>query len=175
MTVHIVAMGVSGSGKTTVAAMLATRLGYTFGEADTFHPQANVDKMAAGHPLTDDDRWPWLADLAEWMRSRAAAGQSTVLACSALKRSYREVLNSGVEGGCLYLHLHGEASLIAQRMAARSHFMPPELLQSQLATLEPLGPHERGVQLDLGRTPEELTEAGIAWIFSPDGGGVTRR
>lgn len=169
MSTHVVVMGVSGSGKTTVAAMLAARLGYTFGEADAFHPQANVDKMAAGQPLTDDDRWGWLADLASWMRHEASQSRSTVLACSALKRSYRDVLNSGTDHGCLYIHLHGDASLIAQRMAARSHFMPPTLLKSQLATLEPLAPDERGIQLNLDQTPDELTAQSLAWLRTQDG------
>lgn len=164
MTNHIVLMGVSGSGKTTVAAMLAERLGYAFGEADEFHPQANVDKMAAGIPLTDEDRWPWLADLAGWMRDAQAAGRSTVLACSALKRSYRDVLNGGPVGGCVYVHLDGEAGLIERRMAARSHFMPLALLASQIETLEALADDEPGIVLDLDNTPEHLVDEALAFL-----------
>lgn len=134
------------------------------GEADEFHPQANIDKMQSGIALTDDDRWPWLRELAAWMGERHAAGVSTVLACSALKRSYRDVLRGGVDG-VEFVHLAGPAETIAARLARREdHFMPPSLLESQFATLEPLASDEAGIDLDLAASPVALVAQAAAYL-----------
>ncbi|WP_323793496.1 gluconokinase [Nocardioides sp.] len=147
----IVVMGVSGTGKSSVAALLAAGLGVDLVEGDAFHPASNIDKMSAGVALTDDDRWPWLEVLAALAREERAADRSVVLTCSALKRSYRDVLRSGVEEGqVFFVHLHAVAEVLAERMARRTeHFMPAALLASQLATLEPLEDDERGVTVDV--------------------------
>lgn len=160
-TRHVVVMGVSGCGKTTVAQRISEMTGFVFAEADEFHSAANVAKMAAGTPLTDDDRWPWLRALAGWMSERAAAGASTVIACSALRRSYRDVLRTGPPS-VDFVHLDGATEIIRARLATRlGHYMPASLLESQIATLEPLGPDERGVVLDLAQTPRALATEGI--------------
>ncbi|MGO8941381.1 MAG: gluconokinase [Mycobacterium sp.] len=142
----IVVMGVSGSGKSTVGSALAQRLRVPFVDADTLHPPDNIAKMAAGEPLDDDDRYPWLEKVGRWLADHRDGG---VAACSALKRKYRDQLRAHcpqVE----FLHLRGSPELIASRLAARSgHFMPAALLQSQFDALEPLGPDERGVVIDL--------------------------
>jgi gluconokinase len=149
-------MGVSGSGKTTVGRELAGRLGVDYAEADEFHPQANIEKMAAGHPLTDEDRWPWLDAIARWIGEHEESGG--VVTCSALKRTYRDVLTAG--GPVFFVHLTGSREVIAARLNARKgHFMPPALLDSQIADLEPLDPDEPGIVLDIDTTPEALTEA----------------
>jgi gluconokinase len=125
-------MGVSGCGKTTIAGGLAARLGYAFAEGDDFHPDANVAKMARGEPLTDADRAPWLESLAAWISAQDASGRSTVLACSALKRRYRDTLRSGAPDLHL-VHLSGARELLANRLAERrGHYMPASLLDSQL-------------------------------------------
>nr|WP_082764023.1 gluconokinase [Frondihabitans sp. PAMC 28766] len=142
-------MGVSGSGKTTVAELLASRLGWDFAEGDRLHPEANVAKMAAGIPLDDADRWPWLDAIASWIRTHTDAGQPGVITCSALKRAYRDVLRGP---NVVFVHLVAAADLLAVRVAQRpGHFMPASLLGSQLALLEPLGPDERQVVIDTGR------------------------
>lgn len=134
--VMLVVMGVSGSGKSTVGEALASSLGWRFLDADSFHPPANVAKMKAGIPLTDDDRWPWLDRLADEMRSILARGESAVLACSALKASYRERLARA--GDVRFVYLEGDKATIGARIAARDHqYMPASLLDSQFATLEP--------------------------------------
>ncbi|OUE19792.1 Thermoresistant gluconokinase [Clavibacter michiganensis] len=154
---HVVVMGISGSGKTTIATALAERLGWTFAEADEFHSEANVAKMSAGTPLTDDDRWPWLEAMRDWMGGEARAGRSTVVTCSALKRSYRDLLDSA-EGDVRFVHLSGDTELIRERMKTRSgHFMPASLLPSQISTLEPLDDGERGLTLENTGTPDEVT------------------
>jgi gluconokinase len=154
---HVVVMGISGSGKTTIATALAERLGWTFAEADEFHPAANIAKMSAGTPLTDDDRWPWLQAMRDWMGGEARAGRSTVVTCSALKRSYRDLLDSA-EGDVRFVHLSGDTELILERMKTRSgHFMPASLLPSQISTLEPLDDGERGLTLENTGTPDEVT------------------
>jgi gluconokinase len=160
-TRHVVVMGVSGCGKTTVAQRISEMTGFVFAEADEFHSAANVAKMAAGTPLSDDDRWPWLRALAEWMSERAASGASTVIACSALRRGYRDVLRTGPPS-VDFVHLDGATEIIRARLATRlGHYMPASLLDSQIATLEPLGPDERGVVLDLAHTPRTLAAEGI--------------
>ncbi|GAA1146904.1 gluconokinase [Ornithinicoccus hortensis] len=167
-THHVVVIGVSGSGKSTIAAELAGRLNLRFADADDFHPPANVAKMSEGIPLTDEDRLPWLQSLATWMRERGAAGESTVLACSALKRSYRDLLREG-GGQVAFLHLDGPAETILSRMRTRDHFMPPSLLESQVATLEPLEADEPGTALDLTLTREEIVDRAEDWLVGPGG------
>ncbi|MEU4766064.1 gluconokinase [Actinosynnema sp. NPDC023794] len=157
----VVVMGVSGSGKSTVARMLADRLGRPMAEADEFHPAANIGKMSAGTPLTDADRAPWLAAIRDWITERAAAGESTVVTCSALKRAYRDVLRDA-DARVRFLHLHGTADVIGERMRHRSgHFMPPSLLRSQFDALEPLTSDEDGVAVDVTRTPELIVEEAV--------------
>lgn len=156
---HIVVMGVSGSGKTTVATSLAERMGRPFAEADEFHPQANVEKMAAGIPLTDDDRWPWLRTVRDWMSEQAAAGRRGVITCSALRRVYRDVLREA-HGGVVFVQLDADPAVLLERMKRRKgHYMPPELLRSQLDTLEPLGGDENGVVVSTEGTPDETVAA----------------
>ncbi len=153
-------MGVSGSGKSTVGAELAGRLGRGFADGDDFHPQANRDKMATGHPLTDDDRWPWLDTIGRYLRDEAAAGREVVVACSALKRVYRDRIRAG--GALVYfVLLLGDRDLLLARMSARQgHFMKADMLDSQLAILEPLGPDEFGVTVDVdGPVSDVITEA----------------
>lgn len=152
----LVVMGVSGSGKTTVARMIAARRGWSSAEGDDFHPQANVDKMAAGHPLGDADRWPWLERVAAWIDGRIAVGGDGVVACSALQRAYRDVLR---RPEVVFVHLTGGRAVLAERLRARhGHFMPAALLDSQLAALESLGPDEAGVTVDATRTPSEIVD-----------------
>jgi len=149
-------MGVSGSGKSTVAGILAGRLGWDFEEGDDLHPPGNVAKMHAGHPLTDQDRWPWLDRVAAWIRSHTDAGLPGIVTCSALKRSYRDVLRGeAVE----FVLLKGSQDQIATRLTARhGHFMPATLLQSQFETLEALGQDERGITVDVGSPPGVLAD-----------------
>ncbi|PPH01910.1 hypothetical protein C5C44_13340 [Rathayibacter sp. AY1F6] len=149
----VVVMGVSGSGKSTVASLLARRLGWEFLEGDDLHPQANVDKMHAGIPLTDEDRAPWLAEIARVVDQQIAAGGSVVVTCSALRRRYRDVLR---RDDLVFAHLAGSRDRIAGRLASRvGHFMPTTLLDSQFEALEPLGDDELHVTVDLGGAPEE--------------------
>ena len=149
-------MGVSGSGKTTVAAMLAGALGVPFLEGDELHPRANVEKMRSGTPLTDEDRWPWLRAIAARIDQWRAAGQAGVVTCSALKRAYRDIL-IGDRPEVRLVYLKGSRRLIHERMAARhEHFMPVGLLDSQFATLEEPGPDERPIVVDVGGTPEQI-------------------
>lgn len=162
VTRHVVVMGVSGCGKTTVAHGISAATGLLFAEADDFHSRANVEKMRAGIPLDDEDRWPWLRDLAAWMAERAAEGRSTVIACSALRRVYRDLLAEGPPS-LDFVHLDGPADVIRARLASREgHYMPASLLDSQLATLEPLQADERGVVLDVSLPPDQLVSLAIA-------------
>jgi gluconokinase len=148
MTVAVV-MGVSGSGKTTIAEGIGQRLGWPLLEGDRFHPPANVEKMSRGIPLTDEDRWPWLRAIAEAIDEIRARGDSAVVACSALKRAYRDIL-IGDRSDVVLVYLQGDKGLIAGRMAARKgHFMPVTLLDSQFATLEEPGPDERPVTVSI--------------------------
>ncbi|GAA1476371.1 gluconokinase [Nocardioides aestuarii] len=157
MTHHVVFMGVSGSGKSTVAREVQRLTGWDFAEGDDFHPRANVEKMSAGHPLTDQDRFPWLGSLARWIREHDEAGESSLMSCSALRRTYRDVLRSGADD-VAFVHLVGDKGVLLERMGERDHFMPPELLESQLATLEPLHDDEAGLELDVALPPAELAE-----------------
>ncbi len=157
--VVLVLMGVSGSGKTTVAALLAGRLGWAFEEGDALHPQANVDKMSAGHALTDADRAPWLARIADWVDARLDAGENGIVTCSALKRSYRAVIDRRGTG-VVFVFLSGSRDIIATRLTARQgHFMPGSLLQSQLETLEPPGADEPAIEVEVGPAPGAIADA----------------
>lgn len=157
MTVLVV-MGVSGSGKSTVAAGLADRLGWPFQEGDSLHPRSNIEKMEAGEPLTDEDRWPWLDRVADWIEDRLEADEGGIITCSALKRSYRDVLDRrGAE--VVFVHLTGERSTLEQRMEERSgHFMPVSMLTSQLETLEPPEPDERSVRVRIEQDPQAIVD-----------------
>jgi gluconokinase len=158
----LVVMGVSGSGKSTLAALLSRRLGWPFRDADEFHPPENIAKMSAGHPLNDDDRAPWLAAIAAWVDAERKAGRNAIVTCSALKRTYREVLiGSRTDVGLIFLE--GTHDVIHARMAARTdHFMPKSLLDSQLATLQPPSAKEGALRLDIEQTPEALADRAMA-------------
>ena len=161
MTCHLLLMGVSGSGKSTVGAMLAEALRIPFADADAFHPPANVAKMARGEALTDADRIPWLDALGVWLAARAEGG---VIGCSALKRGYRDRLR-GHAPGLRLLYLVGEPGLIATRQAARRHhFMPASLMASQFATLEAPAADERPIILDITHPPAMLAAEAIAQL-----------
>lgn len=157
---HIVVMGVAGCGKSTIGAALAERFGAEFLDGDSLHPQANIDKMASGTPLNDDDRAPWLAEIG---RRFPASDSALVIACSALKRSYRDIIRSA-DPSVIFVHLHGTRDLLHERMNARpGHFMPASLLDSQLATLEPLQDDEGGVVVDIAQSVDEIvSEVGSA-------------
>src|SRR5258706_16466476 len=158
----IVVMGVSGCGKTTVAAGLAERLGWQLAEADMFHSPANVEKMRSAIPLTDEDRWPWLAAIAKWIDAARASGKHGVITCSALKRRYREII-VGARPDAQLVYLKGDYDLIARRMAARKHeYMPVGLLQSQFDALEEPGADENAIVVPIESAPEDIVEAIIA-------------
>jgi len=158
----VVVMGVSGCGKTTIGRLLGERLGCEFIDADDFHPPVNVAKMAAGVPLEDADRWPWLERLNEELRRREARGRCAVLACSALKQAYRDRLAAGLERFEL-VYLRADVELLRARLAGRSHrYMPASLLESQLATLEPPA---RAIEIDAAQTPERCVESAVAALF----------
>ena len=155
---HVVVMGVSGSGKTTVGEALAERLGWRFIEGDSFHPEENVAKMSAGIPLDDNDRAPWLKALASEIARDEAAGRPSVIGCSALKRAYRDILRSGAPR-VRFVHVHGDRAVLADRLSHRAgHFFPASLLDSQLATLEPLGSGEDGVVVDVALSTAEQVD-----------------
>jgi len=150
----LVIMGVSGSGKSTVAGILAGQLGWDLKEGDDLHPAGNVAKMASGLPLTDDDRWPWLDRVAAWITDHTTAGIPGIITCSALKRVYRDRMRGP---NVVFVHLAGSKDQIGRRLAARSdHFMPPTLLDSQLTTLEPPDHDENTLIVDVGRRPAEV-------------------
>jgi len=152
----LVVMGVSGSGKSTVGAALAQRLGVPFEDADDLHPAANIAKMSAGIPLDDDDRRPWLETIGTWLA--AHDGDGGVISCSALKRSYRDQLRAHA-ARAVFVHLHGTREVIARRQAARpGHFMPASLLDSQFDTLEPLAEDEAGVVIDVDQTVDVIVQ-----------------
>lgn len=164
----VVVMGVSGSGKSTVGAALADRLRVPFVDADTLHPAANVAKMAAGVPLDDDDRYPWLERVGEWLAGHRDGG---VASCSALKRAYRDYLRARCPP-VAFLHLAGSPELIGRRLAARTgHFMPAALLRSQFETLQPLGADEAGVTVDVDHGVDRIIEAVLAALASWRHGG----
>ncbi len=149
----LVIMGVSGSGKSTIAGILAHELEWDLAEGDDLHPPANVAKMASGRPLTDEDRWPWLDSVSAWITDHTSAGIPGIITCSALKRSYRDRLRGP---DVVFVHLAGSREQIGQRLAGRTdHFMPAGLLNSQISTLEPPGDDENTLVVDVGRPPAE--------------------
>ena len=151
----VIIFGVSGAGKTTIGKLLARELGWRFIEADDFHPRANVVKMHSGHPLTDEDRWPWLDRLRKQIKRSVAAGENAVLACSALKRAYRDRLRVGEE--VKFVYLRGDFALVEKQLRSRRrHFMDPDLLQSQFDDLEEPQPDEHVLTVQLGGTPEQI-------------------
>jgi gluconokinase len=153
----VIVFGVSGAGKTTIGKLLAQELGWRFYEADDFHSQVNIDKLRRGIPLTDDDRWPWLEKLRQLIKRSLEPGENAVLACSALKRAYRERLR--VSDEVKFVFLRGDYALIEKQLRQRrGHFMNPELLRSQFADLEEPGPDEDVITVELGRTPEQIVE-----------------
>jgi ribose 5-phosphate isomerase A len=160
----LVVMGVSGSGKTTVAKELAARLGWVIEEGDSLHPEANVAKMHAGIPLTDADRQPWLEAVAAWIDKQRAAGLPGIITCSALKRAYRKIV-IGDRPNVRLVYLRGDQALIADRIAKRrGHFMPPSLLQSQFDTLEEPGSDEDSLTVDIGPSPGQIAETIIGML-----------
>lgn len=164
---HIVVMGVTATGKTTVGTALAAALGGVFVEGDAFHPQANIEKMSAGIPLDDDDRRPWLRTLAGEIARLDAAGEISVTACSALRRRYRDWLREG-NSGVFFVHLDATFDVLLDRMRRRTHFMPPSLLQSQLDTLEPLEPDESGAVIDDTQPVDAVIAASLAAVGAGD-------
>jgi gluconokinase len=157
----VVVMGVSGSGKSTVAKGLSTVLGWEFAEGDAFHPEANVAKMRGGTALVDEDRWPWLAAIGEWISEKESRGESGVVTCSALRRAYRDVLREG-RPDVRFLHLTAPSDIIRDRMEHRpGHYMPASLLDSQIATLEPLGDDEPGVTITHEGTAAQVLDRAL--------------
>ncbi len=157
---HVVVMGVSGTGKTSVGDQLAAELGCEFVEGDDLHPRQNVEKMSEGIPLTDEDRWPWLQAIAEMVAVKDFEGTSTVVTCSALKHSYRAVLSDPAPS--FFVHLDAPFEVLEERMAHRKgHFMPTSLLKSQFDTLEPLGEDESGAVIDVSPPLEEVVEEAL--------------
>jgi carbohydrate kinase (thermoresistant glucokinase family) len=155
----IVVMGVSGAGKSTVGQIVAARLDSPFRDADSFHPQANIEKMSRGEPLTDEDRWPWLNAIAAWIAEHRAAGTTCVVTCSALKRVYRDIVTNRQSADVRLVYLKGDFDLIEARLKARKgHFMPPGLLRSQFAALEEPGVDEGAIVVWIDATPEEIAE-----------------
>jgi len=158
----LVVMGVSGSGKSTVSAMLAHRLHWLYEDGDWFHPKKNIEKMHHGEPLNDEDRWPWLHAIADWIDATRRSGNHGIVACSALKRSYRDIL-IGPRRDVRLIYLKGEKELIGGRVAARAdHFMPPGLLDSQFATLQEPTPDERAITVSIAPHPREIVETIVA-------------
>jgi gluconokinase len=165
----LIVMGVSGSGKSTIAAALADKLGWRFADGDQFHPPENVAKMKAGQPLDDADRWPWLQAIADEIYRVIAAGEYIVIACSALKRAYRDLLVHGRRDVQL-VHLDGSEALIAARLKQRrDHFMPPGLLASQFATLEPPAPEEHVLVVPIDRSVASIVAAIVAQLPTTQG------
>ncbi|WP_026819211.1 gluconokinase [Arthrobacter castelli] len=159
---QIVVMGVSGSGKSTIGALIADALGVNFVDGDSLHPMDNVAKMAAGEPLTDTDRWPWLATVGQELDAAGSTG--LVVACSALKRSYRTAILADAPAA-VFVHLDGSRQVLSSRMEGRSdHFMPPALLESQLATLQRLQPAEPGFTTDIDRPVADIVDAALAQL-----------
>jgi gluconokinase/shikimate kinase len=166
----LVLMGVSGSGKSTVAGVLQGRLGWDLEEGDDLHPPANIAKMAHGHPLDDSDRLPWLERVAAWIAEHARSGRPGIITCSALKRSYRDVLRAADPDGVVFVYLHGTREQIATRLAARhGHFMPAALLDSQFAALEEPAADENALYVEIGGTPSEQAASVVARLRLDEG------
>lgn len=160
-SVPIVVMGVSGSGKSTVGKDVAHALGVDFVDGDTLHPSANKEKMAAGHPLNDEDRLPWLKAVGGVLAEADEVGRTVVVACSALKRSYRDLLRASA-ADAVFVQLDGSREVLAARLAPRKHeYMPAKLLDSQLATLEPLQPDEVGFVIDIDGSPADVSARAV--------------
>ena len=161
---QIIVMGVSGSGKSTIGALIAGALGVPFVDGDALHPQSNIEKMAGGKPLNDDDRWPWLTVVGQTLAEAGATGKGMVIACSALRRAYRQtILDSAPQAR--FVHLDGSREVLSARIEGRSgHFMPPSLLDSQFATLEPLGADEPGMVIDIDQAVAEIVSEAVAKI-----------
>jgi gluconokinase len=172
----LIVMGVSGSGKSTIANELAKRLGWAYEDGDRFHPASNVAKMSAGHPLTDEDRWPWLQAIADEIDRVGKAGEHAVIACSALKRSYRDLLVHG-RNDVRIIYLKGRQELIANRLALRkNHFMPPGLLDSQFRTLEPPDVSENPVTVSIDASVEAIVDEIVKQLsLGPADSGAPRR
>ena len=172
----LVVMGVSGSGKSTIADKLAERTGWKYEDGDRFHPPSNVAKMSAGHPLTDEDRWPWLQAIADEIDRVCRAGQRAVIACSALKRAYRDILVHG-RSDVRIIYLQGTQELIAKRLAARKHhFMPSGLLDSQFKTLEPPDPRENPVTVSIDAPVDTIVDDIVRGLrLSPDRSDASSR
>lgn len=152
----LIIMGVSGSGKSTIAELLSHELGWDFRDGDEFHPKSNVEKMHSGTPLTDQDRWPWLEAIAAWIDQKRSAGEHAIVTCSALKKSYREIL-IGPRKDVGLIYLKGDEHLIAERLAKRKdHFMPKGLLRSQFQTLQEPGPDEHPIKVSIAPAPREI-------------------
>ena len=168
----LIVMGVSGSGKSTIAEKLAERLGWRYEDGDKFHPASNVAKMSAGHPLTDEDRWPWLQAIAAEIDRLCLAGEHAVIACSALKRAYRDILVHG-RNDVRIVYLDGTQQLIADRLAKRQgHFMPPDLLPSQFRTLEPPGSDENPVTVSIDASVEAIVDDIVHQLGIPPAGSA---
>jgi gluconokinase len=162
---QVVVMGVTATGKSAVGTRLADRLDMAYIEGDEFHPEANIAKMSAGEPLNDDDRRPWLETLARMLGDNREAGVATVLGCSALRRSYRDILRGSMPADAVvFVHLVASFDVLRDRMEQREHFMPASLLQSQFDTLEPLDDDERGVQLDVDAPLEDVVDAAASAV-----------
>jgi gluconokinase len=172
----LIVMGVSGSGKSTIGERLAERLAWSYEDGDRFHPPSNVAKMSAGQPLTDNDRWPWLMAIADEVDRVCMAGKHAVIACSALKRAYRDVLVHG-RGDVRIIFLDGTQALIANRLTQRKgHFMPPGLLESQFGTLEPPDARENPVTVSIDASPDAIVDDIVRQLrLGPLDSGVARR
>jgi gluconokinase len=158
----IVVMGVSGAGKSTVGRLIAAQLDCPFRDADSFHPKANIEKMASGQPLTDEDRWPWLRAIAAWIAEHRVAGTTCVVTCSALKRAYRDLVTDNQRTDVRLVYLKGDIDLIEARLKVRTgHFMPPALLRSQFDALEDPRADEYAITVPIDAAPEQIAESAI--------------